>query len=188
MNVKEWLEKVAYIEDYKDSNLESKVYKSKFDGSYITHVGMEKDNKLLKFLAEHDVVDELTHGVGFSPTEHKWYGWSHRAIYGFGIGSEVKKGDCAYVGDSLKAQEDAAIQFWSDESYINVKCTGIIEKDDNRYFNITWEYNDKCENKNLHGTIGSVEHYITPLGHGEWTAKTLSDAKQMAIDFNQGVS
>jgi len=32
--------------------------------------------------------------IGFCEKEQKWYGWSHRAIFGFGIGSEVKKGDC----------------------------------------------------------------------------------------------
>ena len=34
--------------------------------------------------------------IGFSEKEQKWYGWSPRAIYGFGIGSEVKEGDCGY--------------------------------------------------------------------------------------------
>lgn len=32
--------------------------------------------------------------IGFSPRDQKWYGWSHRAIFGFGVGSKVKKGDC----------------------------------------------------------------------------------------------
>ena len=32
--------------------------------------------------------------IGFCQREQKWYGWSHRAISGFGIGSEVKEGDC----------------------------------------------------------------------------------------------
>lgn len=26
----------------------------------------------------------------------KWYGWSHRAVYGFGIGDKIKKGDSGY--------------------------------------------------------------------------------------------
>ena len=33
--------------------------------------------------------------IGFSARDGKWYGWSHRAIYGFAIGDTVKKGDCA---------------------------------------------------------------------------------------------
>jgi hypothetical protein len=64
-----------------------------------------------------------TVSVGYSPKERKWYGWSHRAKYGFGVGSTVKKGDIAYK-----------------------------------------------EKK------------------GEWTAKTLEDAKQMAIDFAENIS
>lgn len=32
--------------------------------------------------------------VAFSPKEQKWYGWSHRAIYGFKIGDIAKEGDC----------------------------------------------------------------------------------------------
>lgn len=32
--------------------------------------------------------------IGFSEAEQKWYGWSHRAIFGFGIGDSVKEGDC----------------------------------------------------------------------------------------------
>lgn len=35
-----------------------------------------------------------TCAIGFQPEEQKWYGWSHRAICGFGIGSKVEKGDC----------------------------------------------------------------------------------------------
>ncbi len=33
--------------------------------------------------------------IGFCEKEQKWYGWSHRAIYGFGIGDVVSEGDCA---------------------------------------------------------------------------------------------
>ena len=32
--------------------------------------------------------------IGKSSKDGKWYGWSHRAIYGFQIGDTVKKGDC----------------------------------------------------------------------------------------------
>ena len=40
--------------------------------------------------AEHTVCS-----IGFCKRDQKWYGWSHRAIYGFGIGHVVKDGDCA---------------------------------------------------------------------------------------------
>jgi hypothetical protein len=32
--------------------------------------------------------------IGKSIKDGKWYGWSHRAIYGFSIGDTVKEGDC----------------------------------------------------------------------------------------------
>lgn len=35
--------------------------------------------------------------IGYSKKDGKWYGWSHRALYGFKIGDTVKKGDCAYT-------------------------------------------------------------------------------------------
>lgn len=51
------------------------------------------------------VMPELSHpdhnvcSVGFCEREHKWYGWSHRAMYGFGIGDEVQEGSaCAESG------------------------------------------------------------------------------------------
>ena len=36
--------------------------------------------------------------IGFSEKEQKWYGWSHRAIYGFKIGDKCKEGQLG-VGD-----------------------------------------------------------------------------------------
>ena len=32
--------------------------------------------------------------IGFNDQEQKWYGWSHRAMCGFGIGHVVKEGNC----------------------------------------------------------------------------------------------
>lgn len=82
-----------------------------------------KENKQYdKFWKKHGIVPEGG-SIGFSEKEQKWYGWSHRAIYGFGIGSKVKKGDAGYNPEK-----------------------------------------------------------------GEWVAKTLDDAKKMAIDFAEGVS
>jgi hypothetical protein len=31
--------------------------------------------------------------IGLNPQTGTWYGWSHRAIYGFTVGATVKKGD-----------------------------------------------------------------------------------------------
>ena len=48
--------------------------------------------------------------IGFNEKQQKWYGWSHRAIYGFGIGAVVKKGSCTAeyirVGFEAKTLKD----------------------------------------------------------------------------------
>lgn len=32
--------------------------------------------------------------IGFCEAKQKWFGWSHRAICGFGVGDTVREGDC----------------------------------------------------------------------------------------------
>lgn len=186
MKIKDYLEMVAYIGKSDIKNDESNnVYYSKFDNSYITRIGMEET---VKCLADREITEELTHGVGFSPKENKWYGWSHRAIYGFEIGSTCKKGDCHYVPSTIEDQEEDAIRFWQDEDHLNVRCEGIKEESGEKFFVIKWEYTDDIPNENLRGTTGGSDAYLGKLGRGEWVAKTMGDAKQMAIDFNEGVS
>lgn len=187
MQPQEYLDKVAYITAMQIDPAEGaepcQVYKSKFDDSYITHVGMESS---IAFLAEREITEQLTHGVGFSPKDNKWYGWSHRAIYGFEIGSTCKIGNCHYRAPNEEEELKRAIRFWDDEYHDNtqgtIKKPGLIE--------ITWTYSQETPNKKLRGTTGTMEWGYNPeeFGKGEWTAETIEDAKQMAADFNQGVS
>jgi len=48
--------------------------------------------------------------IGFCPSEQKWYGWSHRAIFGFSVGSVAKEGDCCtmsgYIEEYIKAHPE----------------------------------------------------------------------------------
>ncbi len=82
------------------------------------------------------------HGVcsiGFNEAQQKWYGWSHRAMFGFGIGAKVKKGDvCASSG-------------------------------------LTSEYLAEHPEEDISLPVG-------------FKAKTLDDAKTMAMAFAEGVS
>ena len=185
MNVKKWLDEVANIVKSDIEDGDGDIYITKYNGDYITRVGMEDS---VKFLADRGITGFLTHGVGYSPKDDKWYGWSHRAIYGFTIGSTCEKGNCHYIGSTIKEQEAAAIEFWSDESRIGVHSAGIIEEDGERFFDIRWTYTNNIPNEKLRSTISGCHHHIKPLGRGEWVAKTIEDAKQMAIDFNEGVS
>lgn len=77
--------------------------------------------------------------IGFCQKEQKYYGWSHRAICGFGIGDIVAEGDCT------------ASSGWIDE------------------------YLEQHPEKDLSLPIG-------------FEAKTLEDAKRMAIAFAESVS
>ena len=135
--------------------------------------------------------------IGFNPDEQKWYGWSHRAICGFGIGSEVKKGDCAYqASNELDFIEDC-VAFW-DEPYKEEVLSYIEHRTDEengeeqRGVTVSWRYSTDPEaiaNEQLRGTVNGI---FTPFpevfGRGEWKAETLEDAKQMAIDFAEDVS
>lgn len=182
MNVKEYLEKVAVI--VPSDICDGMIYVTKFSGDYITRVGME-DN--IEFLAELEITEELTHGAGFSPKDNKWYGWSHRGIFGFEIGSICKKGDCHFKASNIEEEIEKALSFWSDSEYHEKTWIHSVEKDK---INIKWKYNDKVPNQSLRGkTVGRSWNYDSNnFGKGEWIAKTMEDAKQMAIDFNHGVS
>lgn len=58
------------------------------DGGYIGDV------ETAKYLDDRGIKPELIDSdhcvcsIGFCEKENKWYGWSHRAIYGYGIGEE----------------------------------------------------------------------------------------------------
>jgi len=60
-----------------------------------------------------------TCSIGFCEREQKWYGWSHRAIFGFGIGDVVKEGDCTassgwteeYLAEHPEADESLPVGF-----------------------------------------------------------------------------
>jgi hypothetical protein len=50
--------------------------------------------------------------IGYCPKERKWYGWSHRAIYGFGIGTKITdKSTIAskWAGKTIGSLEEAKL-------------------------------------------------------------------------------
>lgn len=200
MRVKKYLEMVAYKDMMCIGEEQSKVWKSKFDHSYMAHVGLEKD---IKFLADREITEQLTHGVGFSPKDGKWYGWSHRAIFGFGVGSTCKKGDCHYIADKPEEMIEDYANFFSDiseevadshrsECSVLPDKSGISINHKGHELPMAQDFGELEDNLNWGKELGTelvlagVE--IRKCGRGEWLAKTMEDAKQMAIDFNEGVS
>lgn len=51
-------------------------------------------------------MDPVTHSTG-KGSDGKWYGWSHRAIYGFKAGDKVKAGDVCYDGKDFTIKDEA---------------------------------------------------------------------------------
>lgn len=206
MTTQDYLKQVAYIGFTINDGEKYDAYYSKFDDSYITRVGMEDSVELL---AEREITEELTHGVGFSPKDNKWYGWSHRAIFGFTVGSTCTEGDCHYRPKNPDDFLKGLLRFWSDEYRENVSAKhywreltedvpvnpGEAEQKSvhtGKYeygVLVEWVYGSNLPKYRLRRTINSLFCvYPEVYGRGEWVAETLEDAKQMAIDFNLGVS
>ncbi len=121
--------------------------------------------------------------IGFCEKEQKWYGWSHRAMFGFGIGSKVVRGDCAYVPVDINDAIVCDVLFWSGDDRIEV--SGRVEGDE---IVVEWVYGPDTPNVKLRGTKDGARQPIPKFGKGEWEAKTLDDARQMAVDFAERVS
>ncbi len=148
------------------------------------------------------------HGVcsiGFSAKDGKWYGWSHRAIYGFEIGSKVEKGDCAYTADNPEEMIDDYANFFADISkecadQHRAECQILPDQSGIRILHAPLkipmansldevaDFLDGDENETL-PEVDIHKDAITErkVGRGEWTAKTMEDARQMACDFAEGV-
>ena len=153
--------------------------------------------------------------IGFSPFTQKWYGWSHRAVCGFSIGDEIKKGEIAYIPDTPEGIIEARVEFFSDfgQEYmdqIRAECAllpdgsgirvlpspmyidmvDIGDEDDLKELaeDLVSGDMDALDSKTKRVDITADVFYEVKCGRGEWKAETLDDAKQMAIDFAKAVS
>lgn len=157
-------------------------------GDYIGNVKWAR-----KICGEYGVAPEKAnpaHGtcsIGFSAKDQKWYGWSHRAIHGFGIGDHVKKGDLAYVPVDMDDFERSAADFWRENEHIDISSKQTVDADGRPCVEVSWTVGD-VPNKAIVGERHSSTMYPPSLkGRGEWTAQTLDDAKEMAIAFADSV-
>jgi len=174
-----------------------------FNGDYI---GSSKD--AYRLCVKRGIKPELsspTHNVcsiGFSEGEQKWYGWSHRAIYGFGVGSSVVKGDIAYVPNTHDEMwesvrgifEATPVEKGTGDCYFDPHIRNLnISKPEGQLviqFEREMQQYETAGDGEQIPTTTSWESFeeVYPLGRGKWTAKTLADAKQMAVDFAESIS
>ncbi|MFA5396572.1 MAG: 2'-5' RNA ligase family protein [Methanogenium sp.] len=93
---------IEFLSKDADQNVSFKIFDSfTSNGRYIAfgtpyellNGGLEKiSSSHTDYLKEHGI-ETVDTGLGFSEKEQKWYGWSHRATHGFGIGDKVEEGD-----------------------------------------------------------------------------------------------
>ena len=124
--------------------------------------------------------DHKVCSIGKSDKDNKWYGWSHRAMYGFKAGSKVYPGHIAYKADSMEAFKESLKDWYSDDMYTDVVYT-------TKSNGIEVSYKVQPKDTNRPALSSKFFHEFKP-GKGTWTAKNMADAKQMAIDFAESVS
>lgn len=164
---------------------------STIDGSYIGNIEYAEQLRARGIAAQARPGNRVA-SIGFCEAEQKWYGWSHRGMCGFGVGSEVRKGDCAYVPTDWADLIDDAVRFWDDEGHEETTARRSVDERGKECVKVQWVYcSDRkiIPNTKIHGTVGGATMYPPEeWGRGEWRAETLEDAKQMASDFAEGVA
>ncbi len=126
-----------------------------------------------------------TCSIGFCEREQKWFAWSHRAIFGFGVGSRVKEGDCAYVLATPEELYQSIISSgWHKKENVDMLIDGVRIKHE-----MVIHTTEDPETGELGGFIEAPPEYQTiKCGRGGWIAETLDDAKEMAEAFAESVS
>jgi len=147
--------------------------------------------------------DDTVCSIGFCEKEQKWYGWSHRAMYGFGVGSTVKKGDCGYVAPTPEGLIEDHAAFYADISKESAErhraeCQILPDRSGIRILHapllLPVVSLDDLDSALDGEPVVAEQTDISPgytevkCGRGEWTAETLSDAREMAMDFAKSVS
>lgn len=163
------------------------------------------DEKVANLLHDRGIYPELANddnkvcSVGYCEKEDKWYGWSHRAMYGFGVGDRVREGDCAFVANTPEQAVEDLSKFYENNQHTRYDITCIGE-DENCFKmkivkNIYSEEEAGRDRDKIHipnEYVGwSMEEPIyqeVPRGVGKWQAKNLADVRTMACDFAQSVS
>ncbi|RYC70698.1 hypothetical protein [Spirosoma sordidisoli] len=193
----QWLERIAEIKPWSPGEGQEPIdmYVTRLDGAYLCFGNLTEDvrwlyNKGITEQIQKKDPDGNTACIGFNPAEQKWYGWSHRAYYGFGVGYTVQKDGANYSPANEVDFLEWAINFHTEPEHLLV--SGELGQTDGAGHpgaKITWTYADTIGNEALRGKQGQAFCTFPPKwGRGEWTALTLDDAKQMAIDFAESVS
>lgn len=171
------------------------------NGAYIGNEDWAQELEKRGIAPELRTPDSGVCSIGFCEQEQKWYGWSHRAIWGFGIGDTVKKGNCAYTAGSVDEVIENYVAFFADVTDPKETRAKLTPDYENNRVWVGETHYPATMVSSADGAALAIEHpemmpqgeitmggYWMPVGRGEWTAQTLDDAKQMACDFAESVS
>lgn len=169
------------------------------------YIGTAEDAEYL--CVDRGIIPELasdTHNVcsvGYSHKDGKYYGWSHRAIHGFGIGDKVKFGDCAYTPDTMENAVKKLNEWHNDPEFKNVRYSVSPKGEDEKNFYlevVRSEYSDEeaardrdhehIRPEDAGWVITSREVETVPKGRGEWAAEDHNHVREMAYNFAESVS
>lgn len=170
---------------------------SLMDGGYIGNPDYAQN------LIDADIQPQLAdpeHGVcsiGYCAKEFAWYGWSHRAMCGFKVGSQITRDHAGYRPTDKEDFVAHTIDFWRNE-HIGEIIPHLDQEEEIRHagevtkqkgVRLEYVYNDTVPNESLRGkTQTEFFPYPEKWGRGEWEAENLDDAMEMAKDFAEAVS
>jgi len=132
--------------------------------------------------------DHQVCSIGFSVKDGKWYGWSHRAVYGFKKGSTCSKGDCHYSPANEDEFLDGQIAWYTNTWHEDVRAV-FSSRDEQQGVTVSWVYAQAVPNAKLRKQPELLfKAFPSVWGRGEWTAESIGDARIMACAFAEGVS
>lgn len=155
--------------------------------SAFTHDGLYiGDVALAKVLCDrHGIKPEKIHAadpacrIGFSDSKQRWYGWSHRAMYGFGPGDTCKWDDIHFI----PSNRDEFLRVLREDYELDGFTDIELESGDE---GVKVSRKRVVEGREV--KMNHVEPWPAQWGRGEWIAETMDDARQMAVDFAEAVS
>lgn len=168
-------------------------------GDYIGDAKMARRLVVKRGIAPEKIQPEsMTCTVGYCREDGCWYGWSHRASFGFKAGSKVKRGDCGFLTTDPEELKKELRKVYPNDGkhyrkvrmhYNSVdKFVGVYLEEARRPQRLIKRGKRKGEYVPDGPVIWKRLNYRHSLGRGEWTAKDIVDARQMAVDFARSVS
>lgn len=182
-----------YCEVLKNEELEKYVISAKGSSAIIAMTDdideyiRSKDETLIDFLVHYGINEvystRMNANYGYSEKMQSWWGWDGKDRGVYRVGTRVTFDNGAYCPEDAMHLEEYWRKFWTSELYESTTITNRTEE--GFVVECRWS-SDPSVIANPDARGGLTTHaykYPKEYGKGAWTAKTLDDAKEMAMDF-----